>query len=443
MIDRLANTDRLLVVSQSPQLLRTVQQRFGQAEVVGCQSFLAAIAQAARQPVRAVLAGVESASWRLPQAVNALRKVRQDARIVLCCQPAFEPLVRQAGADDYLIYPPTGDELDQALQMPATDSAALLKPLPTVAPAIAAAELAGLSHILADLDEPLAQLLDRLAGLLQQAFDAQAVMIRTPGAAGQVGPAPSEPVLVEPIESDGETLGQIMLGKAPHGYRAAHAERLGQYAKLIASILTAAKAQRQWRQKALTDELTGLPNRRYLMQILPDLLARAGQNRFRITLLMFDLDNLKHYNDQFSHSVGDELIRETAQLFRRHCRKHDLVTRHGGDEFCVVFWDAEQPRVAGSKHPDNALEVLDRFRQALQQHEFPALGASGPGQLTISGGLASFPWDATEPDQLLEQADQALRQAKAAGKNRIYLVGGADTPDPSPPHQLTPPPESH
>ena len=442
MIDEPASHNRLVVIGERPELLRTVEQRFAQLEVVHYNSFLKAIAELARRPARAVLASVDAASWRLPEALAGLRLADGQTRIVLCCEPAMEPFARQAGADDYVIFPTDGEELDQALHIPATDTAATLRALPKVARAPAGEELEGLAEIVGELDEPTGRLLDRLCGLLKNVFGAEAVCIKTTESAGQAGPHLSEAVLSQPIKDADKVLGRIMLGKAPGGYQVEQAERLARYGKLIAAVLVAARRSQQWRLQALTDDLTSLPNWRYLMQLLPDLLRRASRNRFRVTVLIFDLDDFKRYNDQFGHSVGDELIRETGQLFRRHCRKHDVVTRYGGDEFCVVFWDADQPRVAGSKHPSSALEVLKRFRKALQRHEFPTLGRSGRGQLTVSGGLASFPWDASDADELLRAADAALRQAKGAGKNRIYLVGSEDGSSGERPNASPPPPET-
>ena len=417
--------DRLLTVGVDPELLATLEARYGQTDVFACESFLSAIALAAREPVQRVLAKVDTASWRLPQAVRALRRANPDARIVLCCEPAFEPLTSQVEADDYLIHPPTGRELDEALRMRATDDGAALQRLPEVPPSPIAIELASLAHVVDGMNEPLGRLLDRLAAMLQQALGAESVVIRTAHAAGHVGPHLEDPVLVESVEPAGEVLGRIMLGPAPGGYQSAHGERLRHYGRLIGTILLAADRQRKWQELALTDELTGLPNRRQLMQTLAELMPRAARERFRVTLLMFDLDNFKHYNDQFGHTVGDELIRELGGVFRKHSRKHDVVTRYGGDEFCVVFWDAEQARVAGSRHPANALQVLQRFRRDLREHTFSSLGHGARGQLTISGGLATFPWDATTPDDLIRRADDALRQAKQAGKDRIYLIGNA------------------
>ncbi len=183
---------------------------------------------------------------------------------------------------------------------------------------------------------------------------------------------------------------------------------------------------------ATTDDLTGLKNRRYIWEFARQILERARQTNGRVTLLVFDIDDFKHYNDVYGHMAGDEILRQAAILMRRCCRPHDVVGRIGGDEFAVVFWDdphsasggvPRERRSSTAEHPTEAITVARRFQQALGNADLRVLGPKGEGVLTISGGLASFPRDGSTVQQLFERADQALLEAKRSGKNRIYLVG--------------------
>jgi two-component system cell cycle response regulator len=184
----------------------------------------------------------------------------------------------------------------------------------------------------------------------------------------------------------------------------------------------------------MQDDLTGLKNRRYLKHFLPMILKTAQANQCQVTLLLFDIDDFKHYNDSYGHSVGDDVLRQTAKLIRRCCRNQDVVVRLGGDEFAVVFWDVpgmtEKPdrvvtdrRKSSQEHPREAVFMAERFRNEMHQTAFDLLGPKGRGSLTISGGLSTFPTDAKTAQELFEKADRAMLEAKRSGKNRIYLVG--------------------
>lgn len=189
---------------------------------------------------------------------------------------------------------------------------------------------------------------------------------------------------------------------------------------------------RHLEELATEDDLTGLKNRRYMWEFSRQVLERARTDRGQVTLLLFDIDNFKHYNDVYGHSTGDQILQQAAMLMQRCCRAHDVVGRIGGDEFAVVFWDVGQPagygaqqdrRSAETGHPKDAIFIAKRFMEELEKAEFHLLGPSGKGVLTISGGLATFPRDAATVQELFQRADEALLEAKRSGKNRIYLVG--------------------
>jgi diguanylate cyclase (GGDEF)-like protein len=183
---------------------------------------------------------------------------------------------------------------------------------------------------------------------------------------------------------------------------------------------------------ATEDELTGLKNRRYIWEFCKQVIERARQGEGRVTLLVFDIDNFKHYNDVYGHSAGDKILKQAAILMRRCCRPHDVVGRIGGDEFSVVFWNVPgiqqsgpqaERRSAAADHPRDAIFIIKRLRRELKKTKFDLLGPEGKGVLTISGGLASFPHDGSTVQELFSQVDNALLDAKRSGKNRIYLVG--------------------
>ncbi|MCX5659853.1 MAG: diguanylate cyclase [Planctomycetota bacterium] len=182
----------------------------------------------------------------------------------------------------------------------------------------------------------------------------------------------------------------------------------------------------QLRLAAFKDELTGAWNWRYFRQFLAAVLDRAVSERFCVTLLLFDIDDFKTYNDRYGHCAGDEILRETARLMQTVVRPHDVVARVGGDEFAVIFWDATEPRKPNSRHPQSVRRATRRFREAIAKHQFPKLRDAARGSLTISGGIAGFPWDGRTPDALIEIADARALESKRQGKNALTFGPGAE-----------------
>lgn len=423
--DPLAGDRLVLIGEQRPErpLAVELRHRYADWRVHTCDTYLSGIVEVARRAPRGVIAWVAPGSRRLGGAIAGLRQAAGPrTRIVLCCPPPAEPLARSVlpeGADDYILFPLDGADLDRALGL------AHPPPLPDEPgipfdPAVELEELAGALE--GPVDDP-RNPVERLARLVRAALGARGVVVVMEGSTVTAGEGVVQPVLSAPVVGDGVTIGRIVVGARDVPYGAPDLHRLTQYAAIIGQVIARSTRERNWRRLAFTDECSGLPNRRYLFERLDAILRRAAAERFAVTVLLFDVDNFKRYNDEFGHATGDEIIRLIGRLFRQHCREQDVVTRYGGDEFAVVFWDPEGTRVAGSAHPGCALNVLDRFKDALKTQPFAALGPAARGTLTISGGLATYPWDGTTRADLLGRADEALLAAKRAGKNRIILLG--------------------
>ncbi|BAM02988.1 sensor domain-containing diguanylate cyclase [Phycisphaera mikurensis] len=205
-------------------------------------------------------------------------------------------------------------------------------------------------------------------------------------------------------------------------------QALAPWAGWAARWLALEQQTRQLRELAMRDELTGVWNRRYFNRFLARILERAALDRQQVTLLVFDIDDFKSYNDLHGHAAGDAILAGAAQLMQSTVRSHDVVARIGGDEFAVIFWDPRGRREEGSSHPDDVLAIARRFQRAVTDLRFPQLSADAPGTLTVSGGIAGFPWDGRTPAELLQKADLMALESKAQGKNAITLGAGREPP---------------
>lgn len=424
---------RLLVIGP-PQLRETVARVLPRCRSAVADTLLSGIWTAGHEQFDAVIVAI-AAGRDAERAIASLREVAPQTRIVVTCNPAEEPDAQraiQAGADDYVIEPIERSDLEDALEIaPPPGRFIPAEGIPSLQ------ELMRLGDVLKNLGEGPEATLERLAALLERAFEARGVAISMDELSAVAGEA-DEPVLEEPIRRRGEVVGRIAVGARRRGsYAAGDAARLGDYAHLIETIVAQASAHVHWKELAWRDDLSGLRNRRYFEARLDELIEQATGDRKRLTVLLFDIDDFKTYNDQFGHDTGDALIREVAMLLTRCSREHDVIARYGGDEFAVILWDAEKPRVPGSQHPSSAVSLADRFRSALGEHDFECLGPDAPGPVTISGGLACFPWDGKTRGEIMRAADEALLAAKRTGKNRIHLADGgrepaADEPDEQP-----------
>lgn len=199
----------------------------------------------------------------------------------------------------------------------------------------------------------------------------------------------------------------------------ATSDRLRPWAAWLAAWIRLDQEFAALRDLAMRDELTGVWNRRFLKPFLERQIAFARERGGQVTVLAFDIDNFKLFNDRFGHGLGDEILQQTVRLLQAEIRDTDIVARVGGDEFVVVFWDAREKQDPDAKHPRDVLQATERFRLALKHQRFKLLTGEMPDTLSISGGLATFPGDGQTADDLLRHADLAAMASKQEGKNAI------------------------
>jgi diguanylate cyclase (GGDEF)-like protein len=183
--------------------------------------------------------------------------------------------------------------------------------------------------------------------------------------------------------------------------------------ELAAMNRTLRERNRELHELSITDGLTGLYNRKHLMEILASEVARAERYQRPLALVMIDIDHFKVYNDTCGHLAGDEVLRNIAALFKGSIRGSDRAGRYGGEEFLIIL-----PETTA----DEAGRIADRIRSRLAEEDFPA--GSQRVKITISGGIASFPSHGRSPESLLRSADAALYRAKAGGRNRVVPATG-------------------
>jgi diguanylate cyclase (GGDEF)-like protein len=220
--------------------------------------------------------------------------------------------------------------------------------------------------------------------------------------------------MATPILARGGAMGVICVTDRVDGapFETADLEVLRALAGSAALALTADDLARQAEllgQWAAIDPLTELFNRRYFRQRLQEEFQRARRYNLPLSLLLLDIDDFKRVNDVHGHSTGDAVLRAIADVLRRNVRTFDLCCRYGGEEFVLVL--------PGSDAAD-ALRTADRVRQAVAAQSLAGRSGEPPIKVTVSVGAVTL--DGVDTiDDLIEEADRALYEAKQRGKNQI------------------------
>jgi diguanylate cyclase (GGDEF)-like protein len=251
-----------------------------------------------------------------------------------------------------------------------------------------------------------------------QAETAQSRIKPGPGLPGLL-----QPDLIAPLVFDQETLGVIVVAKPKKTGDPKAALRL--VAQTGAQVLHTANQVSRMKTTAEMDGLTRIYNKKHTEQALNELVYRAacatydqrsaGQSQpaQSLSVFLFDIDNFKNYNDTNGHLAGDKLLQELAGLVNDAVRKDDIFGRFGGEEFLLVL-----PHTNATQ----GMAAAEKIRALLARHPFPFADKQPLGCISISGGVAEYPFHGLDAAGLLHAADEALYEAKRTGRNRVLAA---------------------
>jgi diguanylate cyclase (GGDEF)-like protein len=221
------------------------------------------------------------------------------------------------------------------------------------------------------------------------------------------GTATCQPLLVS-----GKVIGTVLI---QHSNTLSESERrsvndsVAQAAPVLANLKTIAIAE----NRASTDALTGLPNRRAMNDTLKRMAAHSGRTAQSLAAIAFDLDRFKGINDRYGHEAGDAALSAVGECLRENLRESDFAARSGGEEFLIL---------APNTDVEGARVLAEKLREALSREEVPPLVEP----FTASFGIAVMPFHATSSESLLRRADQACYLAKERGRNRVVVAPSED-----------------
>jgi diguanylate cyclase (GGDEF)-like protein len=216
-----------------------------------------------------------------------------------------------------------------------------------------------------------------------------------------------------PMLKEGELYGVVKVGPKINGESFTEND-LEFFATLASQAVIAFENARLY-SLAITDSITRLYVHRYFQLRLEEEVARSRRYNSTISLLMCDIDHFKAINDNYGHQQGDLMLKEISKILRKNVRTTDIAARYGGEEFAIILPETTQA---------DAKIVAERIRRDVHQHEFPSIiEGQPPLKCSVSIGVAGFPLNADNKDQLIQKADSSLYKAKDLGRNKVVLCG--------------------
>ena len=215
--------------------------------------------------------------------------------------------------------------------------------------------------------------------------------------------------MMVPLRTDKGSIGVLLLPK--NGTGQPYGVQEIQYITRIVRFASIAIENASLFRQATTDRMTGLFSHHFFEKTLDEELERARRYKTTFSLIMFDIDHFKKFNDTWGHLQGDRIIREIAKLLCKSIRQVDFAARYGGEEFALIL-----PAV----DLRGALVVAERLRRKVETCDFPSADGGAALHVTISVGVTEFdPESAYAPSEIVRDADRALYQSKEKGRNRV------------------------
>jgi diguanylate cyclase (GGDEF)-like protein len=215
-----------------------------------------------------------------------------------------------------------------------------------------------------------------------------------------------------PLRTDKGSIGVLLLPRPGTGQPYGVQEL--QYITRIVRFASIAIENASLFRQATTDRMTGLFSHHFFEKTLDEELERARRYKSTFSLVMFDIDHFKKFNDTYGHLQGDRIIRDIAKLLCKSIRQVDFAARYGGEEFAVILPAVD---VRG------ALVVAERLRKKVETCDFENSSGGAPLHVTISVGVTEFdPESAYAPTEIIREADRALYKSKETGRNRVTVA---------------------